>query len=175
MNELIIRKLHQKDAASYQHLRLKALDENPENYMSSYAEEKERPLSMFETRLNQENVTSYGAFMHDKLVGIVTLSKETRMKTRHIADIFAMYVDVKYRRCGIGKKLMKHVIDIASQDPHIEKLRLSVTHSNISALSLYTSFGFKIYGTEENAIKSNNTYVHSVMMDLKLIHKKTDL
>jgi len=163
-----IRKLTKADAQIYQSIRLKALKENPEYYSSSYEEESQRNLSMIESRLNQEFIYTWGAFIDDSLVGIITLSMETREKTKHIVDIFGMYVDSKYRNQGIGKALMKHVIDDARSKAHLRKLRLSVTDSNQKAIHLYESFGFKIYGLEHDAILYNNTYYHSLMMEIIL-------
>ena len=168
MNNITIKMLTEKDAHIYRLIRLKALDENPENYLTSYDEEKQRTISIIATRLSQENTKTLGAFSDNQLVGIITLSKENRVKTHHISNIFAMYVDCDYRRLGIGKLLIKKAIEIASLDHQTEKIRLSVTHTNMAAISLYNSFGFKVYGTEHNAIKYENEYYHSVMMDLIL-------
>jgi len=163
-----IQKLNTKDAKQYQVIRLKALKENPEYYSSSYEEESKRDLSMIEARLSQETFQTFGAFIGNTLVGIVTLARETRVKTNHIADIFGMYVDSNYRHQGIGKALMTYIIKQAKDDLKIKKLRLSVTDTNQQAIKLYESFGFISYGLEKNAIYYNQTYYHSLMMELMI-------
>jgi ribosomal protein S18 acetylase RimI-like enzyme len=163
-----IQKLNAKNAKQYQVIRLKALKENPEYYSSSYEEESKRDLSMIESRLSQESFQTFGAFKGDMLVGIVTLARESREKTKHIADIFGMYVDSNYRHQGFGKALMTYVIKQAKDDLNIKQLRLSVTDTNQPAIKLYESFGFISYGLEKNAMYYNQTYYHSLMMALIL-------
>ncbi len=163
-----IRKLHANDAFLYQRIRLKALKENPEYYSSSYEEESVRKQHEIESRLSHEYMMTYGAFYEGKLVGIVTLSKETRHKTKHIADIFGMYVDSQFRHQGFGKALMSYVIEQAKSFPEIKKIRLSVTVTNHIAIQLYESFGFDQYGLEKHAILYQNIFYHSVEMELFL-------
>jgi len=101
-----IKILEPKDAVIYREIRLDALKANPEAFSSSYEEEKEYPLESFINRLNQEHLFTFGAFIENKLVGVVTLLVETKIKTKHRANIVAMYVYPENRKFGIGKQLM---------------------------------------------------------------------
>ena len=163
-----IRRLNIQDVISYRDIRLKALKENPENYSSSYEEEKEKSLGFFEDRLNQNHAVVLGAYINQKLVGIVTLLYETRNKTQHLADIVSMYVDSEHRKKGIAKALMEITIDIAKNNQKTEILRLAVTKTNKAAYNLYTSLGFIPYGEESNVIKIGKDYYDLVHMSLKL-------
>jgi ribosomal protein S18 acetylase RimI-like enzyme len=162
-----IKKLNQDDATLYQKIRLQALIENPEYYGSSYEEESRRPIEFFRDRLNQENVFTFGAFIDQDLIGVITLSLETRIKTNHIADIFGMYVDKNHRKMGIGKVLMNVAINKAKSDK-IERIRLSVTESNDPAYNMYKKLGFIEYGKETHAIKIKDTYYNFIHMNLDL-------
>ena len=162
-----IRKLSQHDAKVYQVLRLKALKENPEYYGSSFEEESAQPLSFFENRLNQEHTYAYGAFLNDQLIGTLVMAKETRQKTKHIATLYAMYVDKDYRRIGAAKALLSHAIDEAKV-LGVERIRLSVTQTNIPAFHLYEAIGFVVYGIEPHAIKIGHSDYHMVHMNLTL-------
>jgi ribosomal protein S18 acetylase RimI-like enzyme len=162
-----IRKLTKDDAHAYFSIRLKALLENPEYYSSSYEEEKNRKIEMTMDRLSQENFITYGVFIEKILVGIITYAKESRIKTSHIADIYGMYVDSSYRRKGLAKALLNHVIKVANNDK-IERIRLSVTKTNHAALQLYQSLGFVIYGTEPKSIKIDHQYFDAIYMNLDL-------
>lgn len=163
-----IRILREYDAVSYRLLRLKALHENPEFFGSSAEEEEARTLESFGERLKQDNATTYGAFNDGMLIGIVTIFKETRIKTAHIADIFGMYVENGFRGLGIGKALMTHAINEARTSGLTERLRLSVAASNTNAINLYLMLGFEAYGYEPNAIKIGQTYVSYILMNLDL-------
>jgi ribosomal protein S18 acetylase RimI-like enzyme len=160
-----IRKLDIEDASLYQRLRLKALKENETYFSSSYEEEKDRDLLTIEKRFTQANAHTYGAFINELLVGIITLVYESRIKTKHTADIYGMYVDSNYRKQGIGKSLLNHVLSEAKKRGLIEKVRLSVTDTNHQAISLYESIGFKQYAVEKNSMKIDGTYYHSCFME----------
>jgi ribosomal protein S18 acetylase RimI-like enzyme len=163
-----IRKLNAEDAMIYQNIRLKALKDNPTAFSSSYEEEKNRDIEGVKDRLSQSNAHTFGAFDNDLLIGIISLVTESRIKTRHTADIYGMYVNPSYRKQGIGKKLVEHVISIAKRKGVIEKIRLSVTDSNVEAIKLYESVGFKTYGYEKNSMKIDLVYYHTCFMEIYL-------
>ncbi|MGN1092936.1 MAG: GNAT family N-acetyltransferase, partial [Monoglobaceae bacterium] len=53
-----------------------------------------------------------------------------------------------YRREGIARKMLDTVINIC-KEKKIERLCLEVKESNISAIKLYESFGFKTDGVRK--------------------------
>ncbi|TNF08136.1 MAG: GNAT family N-acetyltransferase [Bacillota bacterium] len=163
-----IRKLDSDDAKIYQTIRLQALKESQTSFSSSYEEEKDRDITSIQDRLSQSFAHTYGAFDEQLLVGIISFVAETRIKTRHTADIYGMYVDSNYRNQGIGKALLNHVMIEAKKRGIIEKIRLSVTESNKDAIRLYESVGFKIYGYEKNSMKIDQTYYNTCFMEIHL-------
>lgn len=60
----------------------------------------------------------------------------------HITNV-AVHPD--YRRCGVAKALIRHLLTYAV-DNHIEALTLEVRVSNEPAIALYSQFGFKPQG-----------------------------
>lgn len=58
--------------------------------------------------------------------------------------IGALFVDVDYQGNGIGKKLIKYLMD------RYENLSLSVYKQNEKAVNFYKNIGFKIIKEEEN-------------------------
>ncbi|MCT8138304.1 GNAT family N-acetyltransferase [Anaerobacillus sp. CMMVII] len=153
-----IRKLNPSDAKQYVKLRLEALRMNPEAFGSSYEEEKDNPIELYEGRLRSETSYHFGAFVHEQLIGVVSLVKETKQKFRHRANIFAMYVTPSKRGCGIGKGLMQRAIETAKDLDEVEQLHLSVVTTNESARKLYLSLGFNVYGYDKRALNINNLY-----------------
>ncbi|WP_404332653.1 GNAT family N-acetyltransferase [Mesobacillus maritimus] len=148
-----IRKLGVQDAENYLKIRLTALKNNPEAFGSSFEEEKDRPVEMYEQRLSSEESITYGAFLHNQLVGTVTLMREKYVKFRHRASIVGMYVDPENRGSGIGRLLLIEAINQAKTIGEIEQLNLSVVTTNEPAKKLYTSLGFEVFGTEKRALK----------------------
>ncbi|MDP4172175.1 MAG: GNAT family N-acetyltransferase, partial [Bacillota bacterium] len=94
------------------------------------------------------------------------LVKEQKLKLKHRASIFAMYVTPAKRGCGVAKCLIEHAINKAKENHEIEQLYLSVTATNEAAKKLYSSFGFEAYGHDKRALKVNNKYLDEDYMVL---------
>ncbi len=162
-----VRLLTSEDAIIYKEIRLEALKNHPEAFGSSYEEESNYPLERFQGRFNQENSFTFGAFIDHKLIGVVTLIKQTRRKMSHRADIVAMFVRADYRKSGIGKRLMSEAIALA-KELNTEQVYIAVTSINEAAKRLYLSLGFKTYGIDYRALKFDDTYYDEELMVLKL-------
>ena len=88
-----IRRLSAADAPAFRALRLAALLDTPEAFVTSHEEEKDQPLGYFEERLAQRDGHAvFGAFDGDTLVGIAGLSRETLLQLAHKGHIWGMYV-----------------------------------------------------------------------------------
>jgi ribosomal protein S18 acetylase RimI-like enzyme len=153
-----IRILNETDASAYRAIRLEGLKNSPEAFGASYEEEQLYSLDLYKSRLESDTAFTLGAFENEELAGVITLVKETKVKLKHKASIFALYVTPEYRRKGIGKKLMAEVIKKAHDFDDIEQLQLSVESTNQSAKQLYTTFGFHVYGQEIRALKAESSY-----------------
>jgi RimJ/RimL family protein N-acetyltransferase len=169
-NNMEIRLLTPADAEMYWELRLEALKLNPEAFATSYEEalERKNPIEQVASRLKGEGDFTFGAFQDNKLIGNVTLVQDKITKMKHRAFVLAMYVNPENRRTGAGKALVSAAIDHARTIPEIIKLNLTVVSSNEKAKKLYSSLGFKTYGTEEKALKVNETYYDEELMVLFL-------
>ncbi|WP_246941959.1 GNAT family N-acetyltransferase [Bacillus pinisoli] len=163
-----IKILEPTDAVIYREIRLEALKANPEAFSSSYEEEKESTLESFENRLKFGHFFTFGAFVENNLVGVVTLIVETKTKTKHRANIVAMYVYPENRKSGIGRKLMTEAILKAKEIKVVEQIYLTVTSGNEPAKNLYNSLGFKTYGVNRNGLKIKDTYFDDELMVLFL-------
>lgn len=163
-----IRPLKPQEADAYFDMRLKALNDCPEAFASSYEEEKHEPLENYKKRLQSEYSLTLGAFDGPKLMGVVTLMKAAKFKMRHRASLLAMYVIPEKRGEGVGKALVAEAIKKAVEMEDIEQINLAVVTTNEPAKRLYTSLGFEVYGTEKRALKLNDTYVDEDHMVLFL-------
>ena len=161
-----IRILETGDTPLYREIRLEALRDHPEAFSSSYDEEKNNPIESYENRLNFAHFNIFGAFIENKLIGVVTLIKETNMKTKHKAHIVAMYVKPESRKVGAGKSLMLAAINKAQTIEEIEQIYLTVTSSNVAAKELYQALGFITYGIDKNGLKVGSTYFDDELMVL---------
>lgn len=166
---MTVRLLTEKDAQAYRDLRLEALQKNPEAFAAIFEDEQKKPLEYYQKRLKRNEFWTYGYFVQNELVGIVTLLREQGPKLHHRSSIVAMYVTEKVRKRGIGKELMQAAIEQAKKIDGIEQIYLSVVTTNISAIALYQALGFEIYGTEKRALKTvDGTYWNEYHMVLFL-------
>lgn len=150
---MVIKRLSPEDAVAYRRLRLRGLRASPTAFGSSYAEEAKWPLKTFAARLeNSPTKWAFGAFENGRLVGVVSLVRESKAKERHKASIYGMYVDRKARRKGIGRQLIHQVLETCRELPGLRQVRLAVVEVNPAALRLYESAGFETYGREEAAL-----------------------
>ncbi|MDP4164003.1 MAG: GNAT family N-acetyltransferase [Bacillota bacterium] len=158
--------LNPAHAEDYRKLRLEALHGDPEAFSSSFEEENAYSIDTFKNRFQSAFAFTFGAFEEEQLIGIVTLVKEQKLKLKHRASIFAMYVTPEKRGCGVGKRLVANAINKAKEDNAIQQLYLSVTATNEAAKKLYSSFGFEAYGRDKRALKVNNEYLDEDYMVL---------
>lgn len=163
-----IRELGLQDVEAYFQIRLEALSKNPEAFGSSYEEERKETADKYKDRFQSTDSFTYGAFDDTKLVGVITLLTEKRMKLKHRSTIVAMYVTSDMRGKGIAKALMNEAINKARTLDGIEQIHLTVVSSNVAAKKLYTSLGFELYGIEKRALKMNQTYLDEDLMVLFL-------
>ncbi len=152
-------------------LRLRALQDAPEAFSSSYEETVQTPLpdliGLQRARMSTENVV-FLAEEDSEFVGITGLYRETRLKTKHKGQIWGVYVLPERRRCGVAQALMRHAIAYARGWAGLELLHLSVTTSNTAALRLYESLGFVTWGTQPKALYVNGVYFDEHHMALHL-------
>lgn len=165
-----IRLLGPADADKYWALRLEALQQNPEAFLSSYEEalEQKNPIEQIANNFTAKKNYTFGAFENVELIGVVTLLQEERVKIQHRANIFAMYVSSNKQGLGVGKALLIEAINKAKSIEGIEKINLTVTANNQKAKNLYTRLGFKSYGLEEKALIVNGIYYDDEYMVLHL-------
>ena len=163
-----IRQLEIPDAAVYRELRLRGLREHPDAFTSSFEEENLRPLAETEKRLSPASDTvMWGATVGGTLAGVVGLTRETRLKNRHKATLVAMYVAPEFNGRGIGKALVRTVLDEARQSD-VELVVLTVTAGNGQATALYERSGFLPFGTEPDAIRVKGVSFGKTHMYLQL-------
>ncbi len=99
----------------------------------SLVEELENKAAKFFVAESDNDVLAY--------VGMHVISDE--------AYIANLAVKVDYRRMGIGTSLINHTLNFAKKNK-LKFLTLEVRESNLSAIRLYKSLGFKNVGKRKN-------------------------
>jgi ribosomal protein S18 acetylase RimI-like enzyme len=144
-----VRELGAADAAAFQALRLQALAECPAAFAASLEEEQQTPLEIVAKNLRgQRNRCVLGAFIDDRLIGIVGVQQEQPRKLAHKAFIWGMYVAAAARRRGVGRALLTEALARASQMSGVRQINLGVNATNAAAVALYQRMGFTSFGLE---------------------------
>ena len=99
-----------------------------------------------------------------EVIGQLDFSNGHRKRIFHTGE-FGMGVHKDYRHLGIGRLLLEALINWAKQNPHLEKINLSVHHTNERAIAVYKKLGFKVEGVRTKDLKyPSGVYVDTVIM-----------
>ncbi len=158
------RLLNQNDWQSWKNLRLESLQNAPEAFASSFAEEATLSNQEFQARLTQHDI--FGVFSDNQLVGCAGFYNLDALKTKHRGVLWGMYIKPEYRGKGIANSLVETVIIHARS--HVIQLHVTCVTHNPVAIKLYQKHGFKIYGTELRALKINDEFYDEHLMVLEL-------
>lgn len=163
-----IRILGQEDWSIWKLFRLEALKNSPESFGSSYEEELNWADSDFQDTLNKSTI--FGAFINQSLVACAAFYSLNSLKTKHRGVMWGMYTQAGYRGKGIASALIQTIITYARS--RVAQLHLTCVTNNLVALSLYQKHGFKIYGTEPQALKIDDAFFDEHLLILSLTKEK---
>jgi RimJ/RimL family protein N-acetyltransferase/predicted enzyme related to lactoylglutathione lyase len=149
-----IRALLAADAPAYRELMLEAYTRDADAFTSTAQERDQEPESWWVHRIADPMGLglAFGATIDGRLVGSVAIEYSSKPKTRHSALIIGMIVQPHARGRGVGRRLLEAALHHASLRPGLRVLNLTVTEDNQSAVRLYASSGFRVWGTEPLAI-----------------------
>ncbi|MFN3194159.1 MAG: GNAT family N-acetyltransferase [Aureliella sp.] len=162
-----IRKLNSQDALPFREFRVAALRESPDRFGEDASEMEAHSNELVAALLAAPSTSVFGALLNNEIVGSIGMHSQNRIKTKHIAHLWGMYVSPPNRNEGIARRLVQFLLNEAKAMPQIEQVKLSVVTQNAAAIKLYESFGFEIYGTDMNAIKSGGNYLDEHLMVLR--------
>ncbi|MFN8376198.1 MAG: GNAT family N-acetyltransferase [Anaerolineae bacterium] len=157
--------LTKQDVLDFRSMRLRALQEHPEAFGASYEEELAVTPETMESWLDG---SMFGAFDENTLIGIVSIRGSRYHKTRHRANIGAMYVAPEARGKGVGQALMDAAVEKARSLAGVEDVVLAVTVGNDSARRLYLRAGFTPYSIDPRYLKVNDQYFDIEWMILRI-------
>jgi GNAT superfamily N-acetyltransferase len=161
-----IRILTADDAATFQALRLLALEDAPTAFGSSTQEESGLDLEAVAARIvpAPDDGAMFGAFDGAKLAGMVGLGRQHGVKRRHKALLWSMYIAAPYRGMGLGRRIVLSALDYARGMSGVRRVDLTVNAANLPAIALYRALGFTPYGVEPQALFVAGTYHDESLM-----------
>jgi ribosomal protein S18 acetylase RimI-like enzyme len=99
-----------------------------------------------------------------KIIGWCDVCELHRPVFAH-AGVLGIGVVENYRGQGVGKALIKTVIDKAKKKG-LTRIELTVREKNISAIALYEKMGFENEGLHKNAVRIDGKYENHISMAL---------
>lgn len=161
-NGTAVRLLTPEDAAAYWQLRLRALQDAPYAFSTTYEEaiQRARPVEVMAERLqpSAENWTVGSFTAGGELVGVVTFAREQMRKLHHKGTLTAMYVSPDMRGRGVARALVAELLDRARTLDGLEQINLTVVTTNDAAYRLYSATGFRVFGVEPYGLKYDHEY-----------------
>jgi ribosomal protein S18 acetylase RimI-like enzyme len=155
-----IRKLEPNDNEAYRALWHYAITEHSAYFR--IAPTDDLPMGI-PTQFKPDSFT-LGAFIHQTLVGIVSLERDARIKARHKSLIFRMFIHPDAAGQGVGKTLLQHLISLAKDLGDLRYLYLTVLASNTRAIGLYSSLQFQAFAREPGAVLIGDSYIDELQM-----------
>jgi ribosomal protein S18 acetylase RimI-like enzyme len=155
-----LRLLEPADDARYRELWIKAMTQHAECFRTSLDDAVTHGIP---TRHTADSFT-VGAFVGEQLVGITSLDREARLKLRHKAHLYRMFVDPQARAHGVGGTLMRETITRAAAIDGLRQIWLTVLETNQAAQRLYAAAGFRGYASEPEAVRIGDRYVAEQQM-----------
>jgi ribosomal protein S18 acetylase RimI-like enzyme len=166
--DIRVRRLMPEDAALYREIRLEGLRLSPEAFGNTFEVENARPVELFAKRLRDSE--TLGAFEGAEILGVAGLRVNQGPKESHKGTLVGMYVRPQARNRGVGRRLVKAVIDVA-RARGVEMLQLAVVSNNEAARKLYARLGFVEYGIEKKSLKQGGRYTDEVLMANDLLQE----
>lgn len=82
----------------------------------------------------------------DRVLGQATLQRHPQARRAH-AGWLALMVDREVHGRGVGRALMRHLLDLADHWLGLRRMELEVNADNTAAIALYQQLGFVVEGT----------------------------
>ena len=162
----ITRRLNSADASALVALRCEALAAEPLAFEASLDDGGTPTIDSVTGMLNDHDRQAiFGTFNGIELVGMLGLYRASRIKTRHKAMIWGMYVKPGERNRGAGHALLLAAIEHA-RSWNVDQVQLSVTDAAPAARHLYESHGFTIWGYERRALCWNERFLDEYHLSL---------
>jgi GNAT superfamily N-acetyltransferase len=150
MPDFTIRRLGPDDAEAYFVLRLRCTEDAALQFRSAPEDVAREGLAHWRSRLASEDDRIVGVSDGGALIAIGGITRDWRVKLRHKALLFGMFVAPDATGRGIGFAIIEALIGEARG--FVSSLHLTLMADNDRALALYERAGFTVYGREPQSV-----------------------
>lgn len=146
----VVRVLDRNEAMLWKELRLRALQESPDAFRTTFESQQNRPDSDWQRQIDETAgsrlAEGFVAEVDGEAVGL--LRCRLTQSDPPLGFIQTMWVEPRFRRRGIGSQLLTFGLNWL-RDRGAGAIELDVNERNEAALDLYRSFGFEFTGYQE--------------------------
>jgi ribosomal protein S18 acetylase RimI-like enzyme len=146
---VVLQQITTGNVTAFKTARLRALQDSPSAFGSTYARESQFPDAEWTSRaanMNGEKRIGFLAMDDEVPCGIIAGFRDEDDPTR--AQVVSMWVAPAYRRRGVGSALIAAVRD-GARTRGVAELQLMVTSRNHTAIEFYERLGFSLTGKTE--------------------------
>jgi ribosomal protein S18 acetylase RimI-like enzyme len=138
-----------KNATTFKDIRLRALQDSPTAFSSTFAEESKLSDADWVKRAAQwSGAKSIGYLALDDCAAVGIAAGILNQTEPSRADLVSMWVAPTHRRVGIGRTLVEAIVAWA-RTQNVRTLLLLVTSNNGTAINFYQRLGFSLTGKTE--------------------------
>jgi RimJ/RimL family protein N-acetyltransferase len=143
------RALAAEDWRSFRQIRLRALREHPDVYLSSYKDIAARTEPEWMAMLDGNGKCIFGLFDGDEIVGLAAVFTSREDATGQTGVLAMDYIDPRYRGRRLSRPLYEARIAWAKQHRPFRRLVISHREGNEASRRANQAFDFKLIGKEE--------------------------
>jgi putative acetyltransferase len=113
---------------------------------------------------NVDSVYYLVGTIEGRIVGMVSVATFPNRPRRRHAGAIGISVDEKWQGKGVGRELMRAIVDFADNWLNLTRLELEVYADNEPAIRLYERFGFEVEGRLRQHALREGKFVDSIVM-----------
>ena len=142
-----VRRLSERDAEILWHLRLMALESDPQAFAEPAAHHRATPVAVYAERLRSGDSESvvFGVFEGSELVAMAGLYPE-QTESRRQGRVWGVFVRPDCRGRGFGGAVLRALMAHVKDQTAFDTVALEVAGTQESARQLYLSCGFRPAG-----------------------------
>ena len=112
---------------------------------------------------NPDSVYYLVGIIEGRIVGMAHVATSNRPRRKH-AGAIGISVHQDWQGKGVGKQLMRAIVDLADNWLNLTRLELEVYADNQAAIRLYERFGFEVEGRLRQHALRDGQFVDSIVM-----------